>query len=1032
MSNENEGLAPPLRASSFQQLFEQRTQARRALVKQAQQSLTGKAELEDSDEESHTEIWYRGVPKKQYPLRPSLLRYSDKRMTERDLYAEFVENMVPERRDWHTLFEMQHNFIPTRLLDWTPSFSVALHFALSSDEALDNPCIWVLHPGLLNSVALPEGTARKLFSGDQFRSLTTDDLETIQLKYTADYVEESLMMPELPLAMTPEAIFPRLRAQRGRFTVQGRRTEPLDKQCSMALQRIVISNTAIEEIRDYISVTGTDAFSIFPDVVGLASFLKQRHDLSEKVRTQTLVREITDLWKRDLDKLKTAKGSKAKVSITGIENCAVEDAYLRREDNRSRVEQDLSEWVWGEKGGIHILTGEAGGGKTNCLVNLVASKKPGEQPNPGTSGRLYEKRTVIWFPLFRFSPEKRLLENLDEYLRSILNSKTTDLKDALTELLRRSDTILILDGLDELARTQGEGAAEALVTALKDLPLTEGDDLEDAPKVLISCRHDIYNRLRAHFETEEAQADAQKKQPKSEAKGNETGKRQFKPGVVSIVGPIGRLSKEQIVAQYPEIAGEERLVELLARYPLFLKFRQIFLASLRGQSGFDLTDFDLPELNVADLDASGLSCVKLDLTKSCGLFGALLTGGARGQDGILKALGRIARRMLNLRKDSLEADDFQKATKICHTKEGVCLERFFSLALLRERNGEVRFLHHTIREFVLAWNIHHSLTSGISDGWDMLLETSHLDYEGAEVHETVAELEPPINWEAVRGKWESIEESENRKEFEVWEKKNHFAWCSFETAGMLGFEMHSPRKEQRKTVLDWICEVFSEELDGRERNYSLRTMYNAARCLERLHPSAPECYCEWVVDYRGKKRRVSRTLQNRTDHSEADDDSYCLVRSYAVRGFQRSELAIRAHRSMRIKDEGKRGSAHQDDRQEQFSKTLLDRIGVLKSSMEISESQRYVLVNMTHALIRWYSQNDIGRVDEILEIVRGRPRLKPLERNLRLTLWYWDPSRDDPSIIEKDEDVVRGEEGHRIRTIEISSDTAGVSTPGDW
>ncbi len=987
MTKKNEDPVPPLRASSFQQLFEQREQARRTLIDRVQHRLFGKRGQGDSDKRSLTEIWYRGVPKKQYQLRPSLLRYSDKRATERDLYAEFVENLVPQRRDWYTLFEMQHNFIPTRLLDWTPSFNVALHFALSSDEALDNPCIWVLHPGLLNSVALPKGTARELFSCDQFRSLTTDDLETIQLRYVEDYVEDRLKAPELPLAITPEAIFPRLRAQRGRFTVQGRRTRPLEELCSAALQRIVISNTAIEEIRDSLSVTGTDAFSIFPDVVGLASFLKQRHDLSEKVKTQTLVREIASLWERDLDRLKTAKGSKAEVSISGIENCAVDDAYLRRDDKKSNVEQDLSGWVWGEKGGIRILTGEAGSGKTNCLVNLVVSKEPGEQPSARKTGRLYERRKVIWYPLFRFSQKKTLHENLDKYLRSIFTSKITDLTDALAELLRRSDTILILDGLDELARTQGEGAAAALVTALKDLPLTEGDDLEDAPKVLISCRHDIYNRLRPHFEPEKPQADAKKKQSKPEAKGNETGKRQFKPGVVSIVGPIGRLSKEEIVAQYPEIAGEERLVELLARYPLFLKFRQIFLASLRGQSGFDLTDFDLPKLNVADLDASGLSRVKPDLTKSSGLFGALLTSGARGQDGNLKALGRLARRMLSLRKDSLKADDFQEATKECYAKEGVCLKRFFSRPLLRERNGDVRFLHHTIREFILAWNIHHSLTSGQSDGWDMLLETSHLDYEGAEVHRTVADLEPPIDWEVVMAKWRGIK---------PWDEKNHFAWCSFETAGMLGITDDS----QRDIVLQWIKSALSGTFDGREDEYSFRTMYNAARCLERLHPSAPKPYWKWVVDFRKESRNASE--KEATKH--ANEPVGLWIRADAVRGFQRADLRIAGYPVLSMNGKRKRATATCDPKQKEFSSLLVEGIRMLTSYKEISVSQRHVLVNMTHALIRWYSpenKDDTEQVESILNDVNARPEMKSVERNLHLTLWYWHPNRKAPSIVEK-------------------------------
>jgi len=205
--------------------------------------------------------------------------------------------MVPKHRDWCALFEMQHYFVPTRLLDWTTSLGVALYFALGGDEPVDNPAIWVLHPGLLNSQALGPEKVGERFIERPPGPLSMDDLSTIDLSYCEDYIGDRRKLPRRPVGITPEAAFPRLRAQRGRFTVHGICVDPLEKQCAHAVIRVVMSNVAIEQIRDRTSLTGIDAFSIFPDAVGLAHHLKRRHGLSEITNTKSLVLHF--LKKRD-------------------------------------------------------------------------------------------------------------------------------------------------------------------------------------------------------------------------------------------------------------------------------------------------------------------------------------------------------------------------------------------------------------------------------------------------------------------------------------------------------------------------------------------------------------------------------------------------------------------------------------------------------------------------------------------------------------------------------------------------------------
>jgi len=171
--------------------------------------------------------WFRGHAKTNWELCPTIFRHNYKdALTKEKIYnleKQFVNifkirsipfiSTIPSK-DVEWTFLMQHYGMPTRLLDWSESFLVALYFAVNAynDPATkDNDgIVWILNPTALNDWSV---NRKEVFFADDpliesmFPFLNTKDHEYESIAY--------------PVAIQPPRSNIRLRSQKGVFTLHG-------------------------------------------------------------------------------------------------------------------------------------------------------------------------------------------------------------------------------------------------------------------------------------------------------------------------------------------------------------------------------------------------------------------------------------------------------------------------------------------------------------------------------------------------------------------------------------------------------------------------------------------------------------------------------------------------------------------------------------------------------------------------------------------------------------------------------------------
>ena len=212
-------------------------------------------------------LFYRGHANHTWKLLPSLARVTvpDRDFSENACFFDFETRsgdlMPVNTTPWELAFTMQHHGIPTRLLDWTESFSTALYFSLLNST--DDACVWILDPFKLNRDMINRGEL-----------VRPQDLKG---DYDDYFISKSEKLENKCVAVSPLRRHPRVFKQRAGFTIHDDLNVPLDEICPDALFRVEIPLSAQKEARLFLELSGVSDFHLFPDLDGLARELLAEH-----------------------------------------------------------------------------------------------------------------------------------------------------------------------------------------------------------------------------------------------------------------------------------------------------------------------------------------------------------------------------------------------------------------------------------------------------------------------------------------------------------------------------------------------------------------------------------------------------------------------------------------------------------------------------------------------------------------------------------------------------------------------------------
>lgn len=245
---------------------------------------------------------YRGLPNSNYHLVTSLRRNCKEKKSDIELailrnfvkYAA-LEDPALKTSIWRQMIVGQHHGLPSRLLDWTYSVLIALHFA-TSGESLDDmskndAVLWQIDIGEMNK-RLPKNYQTILKSQSAFL-MTVDMMDSLTQgghaydilnRYDSDMDTTSMVFLE------PPSVDQRIIGQYSYFSIIPSRIENLQDDTGIeafldttqSAVKYIISADLKWRIRDMLDQMNINERILFPGLDGITSWMKRHYYVREE------------------------------------------------------------------------------------------------------------------------------------------------------------------------------------------------------------------------------------------------------------------------------------------------------------------------------------------------------------------------------------------------------------------------------------------------------------------------------------------------------------------------------------------------------------------------------------------------------------------------------------------------------------------------------------------------------------------------------------------------------------------------------
>jgi hypothetical protein len=219
---------------------------------------------------------YRGRPLASEDLTTSLVRLGgDTQAIERPLLRHFrkyaARNEVPVDSVWNWLALAQHHGLPTRLLDWTYSPYVALHFATARARAFaEDGAVWVVD--YVRAHGLAPRKLREQLEREGANVFTTEMIGAV----AADFGELDKLGGDFVVFVEPPSFDDRIVNQYALFSLTSRPDVSLDAWLAEhpgLLRKLVIPAALKWEVRDKLDQANITERVLFPGLDGLSRWL---------------------------------------------------------------------------------------------------------------------------------------------------------------------------------------------------------------------------------------------------------------------------------------------------------------------------------------------------------------------------------------------------------------------------------------------------------------------------------------------------------------------------------------------------------------------------------------------------------------------------------------------------------------------------------------------------------------------------------------------------------------------------------------